>query len=764
MAKKPAWLKKPAVKMTLKVMSAISKCLLTIVLIGAITGSIVGCVLAVYVVTNFDGTTGIPDLTQINEHQTSIVMVKDLDTGEYVEGQRLQGVKQIWKNLDEMPLYMQQAVIAIEDERFETHYGVDWKRTISAFANLILHFSSTEYGGSTITQQLIKVLTEENDHRIERKITEILRAIEMEKIYTKDQIIQAYLNVLPLSSGIKGVGAAANYYFGVDAEDLTLAQCAVIASITQNPSKYDPYRHPENVRSRQRTVLYKMHQLGFITDDEYIQACGEELIFQSSVKVVDVQDYYMDTLIEDVINDLMEEYGYAENYAENLVYFGGLTIYSCENEELQAKVEAIYADDSNFPAARNDEEQPLQAALYVTDYEGKMVAVVGGRGEKTANRIQNRATSSKRQPGSAIKPLSVYASAIQYNLIHFSSQVQDCYITLSNGEKWPRNVGQSTPTDRGMTLVDKALQQSMNTVAARLAQQLTPQRCFDFMTNQLHFSTLVKSDGEGHTDIDLSPMALGGLTDGVYAREMAAAYQIFGNGGVYYEPYSYEKVEMGGQTILPKGSRMTNTALDEDSAYVMNRLLQHVITGRTGATGANGAVGRQLKKDWAAWEVFAKTGTTQNNNDSYFVGGTPYYVAASWVGYDYNKSLTDTQKAYARSLWSQAMKVIHEGLSPTGFTKKGNTVEAYYCMTTGQLATDACPDKELGVYKPENVPGACTAHGTVEPEPPTVSEEPGTTEPLVTTQPPAVSSDSSTTAPPESEAPEEPDSSVETAA
>ncbi len=738
MAKKPAWVKKPAVKMTLKVMSAISKCLLTIVLIGAITGSIVGCVLAVYVVTKFDGTTGIPDLEQISSHQTSIVMVKDSKTGEYVEGQRLQGVKQIWKDLNEMPQYMQKAVIAIEDERFETHYGVDWKRTIAAFANLILHFSSNEFGGSTITQQLIKVLTEEDDHRIERKITEILRAIEMEKQYSKDQIIQAYLNVLPLSSGIKGVGAAANYYFGVDAKDLTLAQCAVIASITQNPGKYDPYRHPENVRSRQRVVLQKMYQLGFITGDEYVQACGEELIFKSSAKVVDVQDYYMDTLIDDVIHDLMDTYGYAENYAENLVYYGGLTIYSCEDKEMQAAVEAIYADDSNFPAARGSDEKPLQAALYVTDYNGKMVAVVGGRGEKTANRIQNRATASKRQPGSSIKPISVYAQAIQYNVVHFSSQVEDCYITLPNGTNWPKNFGQSRPTDSGTTLIDKAVQQSMNTVAARLAQQLTAQRCFDFLTNQLHFTTLVKSDGKGHTDIDLSPMALGGLTDGVYAREMATAYQIFGNGGVYNEPYSYEYVEMGGETILPKHQRMSNKALDEDSAYVMNRLLQHVITGRAGATGANGAAGRQLKKDWEAWEVFAKTGTTQNNNDSYFVGGTPYYVAASWIGYDYNKSLTDTQKAYSKSLWNQAMKVIHQGLTPTGFSKKGNTVEKYYCMSTGLIATDACPDKELGVYKPDNVPGTCTAHGVPAPPPTTPSEDPNSTtgtDPSAGTQP-----------------------------
>ena len=379
-----------------------------------------------------------------------------------------------------------------------------------------------------------------------------------------------------------------------------------------------------------------------------------------------------------------------------------------------------------------------------------MVAVVGGRGEKTANRIQNRATSSKRQPGSSIKPLSVYAQAIQYNTIHFSSQVQDCYITLRDGTKWPRNVGQKTPTDNGTTLVDKALQQSMNTVAARLAQTLTAQRCFDFMTNQLHFSSLVKSDGKGHTDIDLSPMALGGLTYGVYAREMAAAYQIFGNGGIYNEPYSYEKVEMAGNTILPKRERLTNRALDEDSAYVMNRLLQHVITGRTGATGANGAAGRQLKKDWAGWEVFAKTGTTQENNDAYFVAGTPYYVAASWVGYDYNKSLSDTQKTYARSLWNQAMKVVHQGLSPTPFTKKGNTVERYYCMTTGELATDACPDKELGVYKPDFMPGECTAHGAPKPtptEPPAANETPTAPASTPAAEPPAATEPDSSLSP-----------------
>ena len=718
MAKKPAWTKNPVVKVTLKVISAIFKCLLTIMLIGAITGSIVGCVLAVYVVTNFDGTEGIPDLSKISQNQTSVVMVKNSDTGEYEEFLRLQGTKQKWKSLSSIPLNMQNAVIAIEDERFYEHYGVDWKRTISAFANLILHFSSTEYGGSTLTQQLIKVLTEEDDHRIERKITEIMRAIEMERNwYSKDEILEAYLNVLPLSSGITGVGAAANYYFGVEVEDLTLAQCAVIASITQNPSKYDPYRHPENVRARQRTVLYKMHELGFITDDEYIQAYGEELVFKSSAKVVDIQDYYTDTLIDDVIHDLMETYGYPETYATNMVYYGGLRIYSCEDPELQAKVEAIYADDANFPKKIEGDDQDPQAAIYVMDYTGKTVAVVGGRGEKTGNRVLNRATSSKRQPGSAMKPISVYSLAIQNNLIHFSSQVQDCYITLPDGTNWPKNFGQNRPTDSGITLVDKALQKSLNTVAGRLCQQLTPQRCFDFLTNNLKLTTLIKSDGKGHTDIDLAPMALGGLTEGVYAREMAAAYQMFGNGGYYNEPYTYEKVMIGGddensgEQILPMTPRVSLQALDTDSAYVMNRLLQHVVTGKHQPTAA------ALAKEWAGWEVFAKTGTTQENRDAYFVGGTPYYVGASWIGYDHTQTLTNAQKPYARNLWSKVMKILVEGKEPGSFTQKGNTVEAKFCYSTGMLATDGCPETEIGVYKPEFMPGYCTAHGSPEPEP-----------------------------------------------
>lgn len=700
---KPDWLDR-FLTQNKKLLSLLGKIFMTLLLVLVITGTMVLCALTVYVATNFNGQTNLPDVDSINKNQTSIVMTLNESTGQYEEFERLSGIKRVFVSLNDMPVNMQNAVIAIEDERFNEHYGVDWKRTVSAFANLILKFNDTEYGGSTLTQQLIKVMTGNDDHSIQRKVIEILTAIEMEKYYSKEEILQAYLNLMPLSSNVTGVGAGANYFFGVEAKDLTLAQCAALASITNNPVKYDPYRRPENLRRRQRLVLRKMYELGSITADEYQQALGEELYFKSSAKSSAVSDWYTDMLIDDVAAELVDTYGYTDAQAKNMIFYGGLTIYSCENPALQAKVEAIYADDANFPTLLATDEAPPQAAIYVMDYTGKTVAVVGGRGEKTANRILNRATDSLRQPGSSIKPLSVYSPAIQLNLIHFSSQVKDCYIVLKDGTKWPKNVNQSSPRDSGITLVDYAVQVSMNTVPAQLMQTITPKRSFDFLTASLNISSLVTSNEKNQTDIDFAPMTLGGLTAGVYPREMAAAYQIFGNGGYYNEPYSFTKVEQNGEVILQKSSTAVQV-LDENSAYVMNRLLQHVITGDRGATA------RSLRNSWKGWEVFAKTGTTQQNNDVWLVGGTPKYVAASWFGYDKNQKISSQNKSTARNLWNKTMLALHEGMEPMSFENKGTTVEAAFCAETGQLATPKCPKTGTGVYKPDFMPEPCTKHG-----------------------------------------------------
>lgn len=667
----------------MKALAAALKCILTIILIGMITASIVGCVLVVYVVTSFNGS-DIPDLSTINQNESSIIYVKDA-SGNFVESQRVEGANSVWTDLNNIPMNMQNAVIAIEDQRFREHYGVDWKRTASAFANLVFHFKSNEYGGSTITQQLIKNLSKDDDVKISRKIREIFRAIEMERKYSKDDIMEAYLNILPLSGNVNGVGAAANYYFAKDAKDLDLAQCALIAGITQNPSKYNPYTHPDNAKQRQKVVLDKMLELGLITEDEYKQAYNEELVYSSSLRRVDVQDYYTDSLTDDVINDLMNTYGYSKDYATTIFYFGGLHIYSAEDVSLQRRVEAVFENDNNFPAHnKNDNEDP-QAGIAIMDYSGRMIATVGGRGTKTANRVFSRATDAVRQPGSAMKPIAVYAPAIEKNKVTFSTIVQDAPVKTIDGKAWPINYGKSTYGS--LPLVD-AVKYSLNTIPVQLIEQLTPKTSFDFLTNSLHISTLVSSR-DGKTDIT-DALALGGLTDGVKCSEMAAAYQIFGNGGIYNKPFTYYSVKRGDTEILSNSST-NERAVSEDTAYVMNRILQHVVTD-SHATGYGQQVG--------GFETFAKTGTTTDNKDSYFVGGTPYYVGACWYGYDDNETIRVT--TYAKKLWKLSMDAIHSGLADKSFDKKGDTIEARYNPSTGRLDSSG---SAVGVYKPDDIPG-----------------------------------------------------------
>lgn len=695
------FMRKKPVRVARKTLGAVLKCILTIFLIGMITASIVGCVMVVYVVTSFDGTEDLPDLKNISLNESSRIYTQNVSTGEWEETQRVEGANSIWTDLNDIPLDMQNAIIAIEDKRFREHYGVDWKRTLSAAANLVFHFSNNEFGGSTITQQLIKNISKDDDVKISRKIREIFRAIELERsVASKDEILEAYLNILPLSGNITGVGAAANYYFAKDVQDLTLAECALIAGITQNPSRYNPYLHPDNIKRRQKVVLNEMYKNGFITEDEYQQAYNEELVFRSSMKRITVQDYYTDQLTEDVIASLMENYGYTYEAAQQMYYYGGLEIYSCENPSLQQKVEAVFENDDNFPShVKSDKEDP-QAAIAIIDYNGKMVATVGGRGEKTANRVLNRSTSSVRQPGSAMKPIAVYAPAIDMNLITYSTKMMDTQMTLPDGTKWPVNFGNSY---NGEVSIETAVKWSLNTIPAKLITEMTPQRSFDFLTNNLHITTLVKSRSVGNqvkTDI-IPALALGGLTDGVRCVEMAAAYQVFGNGGFYNEPYTFYKVERNGEILLenlPSNVR----ALDADTSYIMNQLLQKVITGGRGATGAGYGVN--------GFPAFAKTGTTSNNKDVYFAGGTPYYVGACWFGYDNNQELRDSVTTYAKRLWQKAMNALHQGLEAKEFEQPATTVKANFCQSSGMLATTGCSSTGVGYYKPDNVPGYCNQH------------------------------------------------------
>ena len=721
------------VKMTMKVFSAFFKFLFTVFLIGVITVSIVGCITVVYVVTRFDAAAESLDLESVMLNETSIVYTQQ--DGEWKEYIRLEGVNSKPVALDQIPMDMRHAVIAIEDERFLTHSGVDWKRTVSAFANLVLHFSDREYGGSTITQQLIKVVSKEDDHKIERKVQEIFRALYMERNdgYSKDDILETYLNVLPLSGNVVGVGAAANYYFGKEIHELSTAQCAAIAGITQNPAKYNPYTHPENVRARQEVVLYKMHQLGFISKDAYEQALGEELVFKSSINRVQVYDYYTDLVIEDVIADLMDQYGYSYKVAEHIVFYGGLQIYSYEDPSLQSKIEAIYKDENNFPPSIKGDAKDPQAAIFVMDYEGHVVATVGGRGEKNGHRTRNHSTVGERQPGSAIKPLASYTPALYYDLIHYSSLLSDAPIKLSNGKLWPHNYGQTSLIDRGKVLVGSAIKDSRNTTAAQLVQQLTPKRSRDFLVNNFKFSTLVAQD------VDYAPLTLGGFTYGVTCREMAAAYQVFGNGGIYNKPRTYATVSRGGEVLLDTnvpGFRV----IDEDTAYIMNQLLHKPLE-------SGGGTASTIAGDWTGWDLFAKTGTSGKaggeDYNTYFAGGTVQYVSTSWFGYEYNKALSGTQKPFARSLWNKAMKAIRDSSTKNQVFAMPSTVEQHrFCTATGLLVgpNNSCPKQDIGYYKPSNVPGVCNIHGsgggsTTTPTPNPGGDSTTPTEPIETLPP-----------------------------
>ena len=703
------------------------------VLVCVITATLVMGVLASFWVSNFDAEAYCPDLSITQGSNRSVIWVQD-DSGAFVPHHNLEGGSSVWFDLDDIPVNMQNAVIAIEDERFRDHEGVDWKRTAGAMVNLVANrvfgLGSTEYGGSTLTQQLIKVTTQQNDHSIPRKINEILAASYMESTkYTKDEILEAYLNNVPLTGELVGVGIGARAYFGKELKDLTIAECAVLASITNNPSMYNPYQHPENVRQRQQLVLAKMYEVGFITKDEYLNALDQELVYQSSAVKQQVQDYYVDLVVEDVAADLMKEYGYTYNYAINLVYYGGLNIYSAEDPELQAKVQAIYADEDNYPAHRKNDEEDPQTAFFCVDYNGKVIATIGGRGEKTANRVLNRSTGSVRSPGSSIKPLAAYGLAVQNNLVHYSSMLRDAPITLPNGKKWPHNYEVKNTPDNGDVLLGIALQKSLNTTAVRLVELLTPQACYDYLTQVLHLTTLTDGktvNGSYHSDVDLAPLALGALTDGATAREMAAAYAVYGSGGYYNEPYTYYYVTRDGDEptdphLLDKGSLEyggcnTQVATDPQTAYVMVSLMRRVIEVGTGLNG----IGNQ--EQWKDWQVFGKTGTSESEKDVYFCGGTAYYVASSWFGYDNNQELNKSQTGYAKSLWSKAMTVLHEDLQIKDFTMPSGIEVLTYCTKTGLIATEACKKTDTGVYKTVCKPGICTCGTTpVQPDDTTTS-------------------------------------------
>ncbi len=731
---------------------------------GLMTCFIIGCYVLTSAVSTVNGERIIDlEFYKENQDQTTIVYAMDKENNP-VEIARLHGEQnRVWVELEDMSEWMGKAFIAIEDKRFEDHKGVDWFSMTLGIARSFVANDGQMRGASTITQQLIKNLTGEAGRNINRKYYEVLSALNLENYYDKDEILEAYLNTIYLSHNCYGVQTAAETYFGKDVSELNLAECASIAVITQTPADYDPLWQPEANKIRQEWCLGRMLEDGMITQEQYDEAVAYELIFTNSEKYVEeheekvesatdneVQSYYVDYVISKVIKDLKEQ-GYSGYEANRMIYSGGLRIYSAVDMNIQSIVEDVYVHRRNFPSERvSNVADAAQSAMTIMDYNGRIVALVGGAGEKTENRSNNRAVSAVRQPGSSIKPLTIYAPAIEEDYITWSTKTMNYGITWK-GKRWPDNYGGDPGSPNSYVTTQYAIAISYNTVPAQLLIKMGFDMSFDYVTEKFHISTLV----EGADNITPSPLVTGGTNGGCTTLEMAAAFATFGNGGKYYEPYCYTKVtdSTGQNIILQTDTSKYEQAISPETAYVMNQMMQTVIYGSMGTGRGYGVNG---------FKTFAKSGTTNNNNDRWMCAGTPYYVAAVWFGYDYNKEIRASGNP-AGLIFKTVMDRVHKNLADKSFEKyTDDVVKLTYCTSSGLIAGDGCSSKATGWYKKSNIPAKCK-NCSVEVETPeestTLTDTPVTDDTTTTTAP--VEDTTTTTAPP---VVEEPSSNEEAAA
>ena len=735
--------------------------------------------------------------------QTSFIYAKNPQTGEYEELQQIYATEnRIWADLEEIPDNLINATVAIEDKRFFEHQGVDWRRTISACGAMFFGSGDT-FGGSTITQQLIKNLTGDDQVTVRRKLQEIFRALQFERKYTKEEIIEWYLNTIYLGEGAYGVKSAANVYFAKNLNDLTIAECASLISITNNPSLYDPYIRPENNRERRNIILQEMLDQELINERQYEQAHDQELVFHNgsaedtyncpecgaqvgeySLRVETVPyteeeleamraereaekqaeegeeteqpeeeesdekdeeeplptsyellhcpecdailtedslvekvwdySYFVDTVIRDVVEDLQAKTGKSYDACMTQLKTGGYIVYATIDLDVQAVVDEVFEDKSNVPTTTS--AQQLQSAIVVVDNEsGDVVAMAGGVGKKEGFLNLNRATMSQRQPGSSIKPLTVYTPALEYGIITPNSVYKDSPYE----DDWPHNDYGGT-SGKSMT-VASGVAKSYNTIAVRVLADLTPEASFEFAKNKLNLTSLVENVAVGDrefTDKALAPLALGALTYGVTVREMANAYAAFPNDGIYRKARTYTKVVDSEGNVILDNEQETHRAMSEGAAWAMTFMLQNAVNVGTGTPAAIYGM-----------DVAGKTGTSSDNNDRWFSGYTGYYTASCWCGFDEPEEvvLTGSYTNPAVVMWHKVMSQLVEGkenrsLYQGNFVVQELTEKEYeICTKSGLLATAACKsDVEGDCVKTETMveidapTESCTEHTTVQ--------------------------------------------------
>lgn len=626
------------------------------------------------------------DYSSLGLDFSSVVYYTDSDGNQHEYEQVYGEQNRIWASYDEMPKDLLNAFVAIEDERFFKHHGFDLRRTVKATLNYVFNRSSA-YGGSTINQQIVKNITGEKETTAKRKIVEIVRAVDMDRKLDKKQILEIYANTIYLSQGCYGVKTAAEKYFGKDVSELSLAECASIAGITQYPAYYDPLLKPENNKKKQETVLRKMLELGYISDGQYENAKNEKLNIQNNELMHDssTYSYFTDQVISDVIEDLHTEKGISKEIAQRMIYSGGLQIYSTVNPEIQNRIDEVFESPSNY--IKYNEQDPIQAGMAVMDpYTGAVLGLGGGLGEK-GNRPLNHATQVCRQPGSSIKPLSVYGPGFDKKVFSPSTYYTDKPYTVKKHTYKNQYRG-----FKGRVTVRYAVQQSINTVAIQCLDDLTLNTSYDYLKNRFRISSLTPADR------DYSPLGVGGLTKGISPLEMTAAYCSFVNEGIYTAPYTYTKVcDVNGNVLLEK-KKESGVALSKRGAATTLGVLKSVVTSGTGTPA----------RLTSGTDAAGKTGTTDDDKDRWFAGLTPYYVSCVWVGFDQPKPITGYGVNPAISLWKSVLDPVHSKLPKKQFDlseadnsghqekteEKDEKVKV--CIDSGLLATSLCENDYRG--------------------------------------------------------------------
>lgn len=629
-------------------------------------------------------------------NNTSVIYYID-QAGVEREYEKLQSdTNRIWVSSENISPGFKDAIVAIEDERFYKHKGVDIKRTFGATIKYIgskIGLGESTYGGSTITQQVIKNITSEADFKATRKIKEMMRALALERELSKDDILTMYCNIVYFANNCNGVEAASQLYFGKPASDLNLQEAASIAGITQYPAEYDPIAHPDKNVSKRNTVLSKMYELGKITEQEYRTAVNSPLeLSRSSIYGQGrVTSYFADQVVNDIIRDLIREKNYSEDFAARQVYNGGFKIYATVDPRVQSIMESVYEDRSNFPGGSD-----IQSAMVVSDpYTGAVKGLIGGLGEKKDVRGWNRATQAKRQPGSSIKPLSVYGPAIDLGKVTEVDMIKDEEITIGSDNWKPKN---SYSGFKGDMSVKEAISRSANIPAVKILDMVGISNSYGYLNNKFHMTTI--TDG----DKNFSSLALGGLTQGVTVEEMAAAYGVFVNSGKYITPYTYTKVVDQANTTILENFMNASQAISESAAYITSDLLSGPVNLPYGtATSAKLSTGMP---------TYGKTGTTDDDFDKWFVGFTPYYVGAVWFGFDTPSSLS--KAGISGNPCITAWKLVFEKLSAEQayktIEKPASVIETVVCSISGKLPGASCQKVKAYFVDGTQPKQTCTSH------------------------------------------------------